>query len=135
MLKIKASERLKTTALDLDYEARLRELSELIDEPDWGKITAASRLSASSPMEQTNSLLRKMGIDAELVHLTKDTALYELRTPKERVQKILTFRFGVPKIGKKGNVKMCVWDDWAPDIGIVMHELPDGKATLEIYDR
>lgn len=49
MITIKAASRLKAFSSDMNYETRLQQLSEAIDEPEWGVVVkASSRLRAEN---------------------------------------------------------------------------------------
>lgn len=134
-MKILASRRLLAFSSDMDYETRKQYLCEMIDEPDWGtKIEAVSRLIAAGSPRGAESFLSKLGIDADLVHVVAGSATYELHTDTPTVLSILTRKLGKPKTGRKGATQLYVWDEWNPEIGVVLTVPSDYGTTLEVYD-
>jgi hypothetical protein len=134
-MKILAARRIAAFSSDMDYETRKQQLCEMIDEPDWGtKIDAVSRLTAASSFGAVESFFSKLGIDVDLVHLVAGSATYELYTDTPTVLSILTRKLGKPKTGRKGSTQLYVWDEWNPEIGVVLTVPPDHGTTLEVYD-
>lgn len=98
------------------------------------KIEAAQRLKATSESKVVEQFLSKLGIDAELVHVAKGSASYELYTDTAEVLSIFTKKLGKSKEGHKGTTKLYVWDIWNPEIGLMLSVPPEEGATLEVYD-